>query len=638
MAKKKGSTSHHDTAAHPYAELLRDLEALQGELGEFEQLSETRLQALHAQHRAGALNMVHYLALRQRDIRPLQKRLAAAGLSSLGRLESHVLANINAIIDLLRCAMGERTPGELPGARGAADPDPLEANTNALFGKPPLNRRSRIMVTLPADAADDYALIKDLLDHGMDCARINCAHDTPEVWARMIDHIKHARRETGRHCRILMDLGGPKLRTGNIAPGPAVLKWRPHRDAFGKVVAPARIWLYPESDGPHALAPADACLPVQGDWLASAAAGDTVEFTDARGASRKLQLVDRAGSGFWAEAAHTAYLTPGLELRLLRPSAHGHARHLLRAGAVGALFPLAGAIRLQKGEQLTVTREPLPGQSAQYDRKGRLLTTAAISCSLPEVFSCAKPGERILIDDGRIGGVIRSVGKNKILVEITKAREGGEKLLANKGINLPDTRLDVHAVTPLDIEHLQFIVQHADMVGLSFARSADDVRLLQEQLQRLNARKFGVVLKVETRPGFENLPELLFALMHSPNVGVMIARGDLAVESGYERLAELQEEILWLTEAAHLPVIWATQVLEGLSKTGKPSRAEITDAAMGVRAECVMLNKGAHILAAMDTLDDLLHRMQSHQLKKSSLLRRLHWQPLFKVKAWQRGG
>ena len=117
----------------------------------------------------------------------------------------------------------------------------------------------------------------------------------------------------------------------------------------------------------------------------------------------------------------------------------------------------------------------------------------------------------------------------------------------------------------------------------------------------------------------------MFTLLHSPTVGVMIARGDLAVECGYERLAELQEEILWLAEAAHLPVIWATQVLEGLSKSGKPSRAEITDAAMGVRAECVMLNKGPHIIEAIQSLNDILHRMQSHQQKKSSMLRRLHW-------------
>ena len=104
----------------------------------------------------------------------------------------------------------------------------------------------------------------------------------------------------------------------------------------------------------------------------------------------------------------------------------------------------------------------------------------------------------------------------------------------------------------------------------------------------------------------------------------MIARGDLAVECGYERLAEVQEEILWLCEAAHLPVIWATQVLENLAKTGQPSRAEITDAAMGERAECVMLNKGPHVVKAVQVLDDILRRMQFHQVKKTAMLRRLH--------------
>jgi pyruvate kinase len=104
----------------------------------------------------------------------------------------------------------------------------------------------------------------------------------------------------------------------------------------------------------------------------------------------------------------------------------------------------------------------------------------------------------------------------------------------------------------------------------------------------------------------------------------MIARGDLAVECGYERLAEVQEEILWICEAAHLPVVWATQVLENLARTGRPSRAEVTDAAMGVRAECVMLNKGPHVVEAVRALDDILKRMQAHQSKKRTLLRPLH--------------
>jgi pyruvate kinase len=88
-------------------------------------------------------------------------------------------------------------------------------------------------------------------------------------------------------------------------------------------------------------------------------------------------------------------------------------------------------------------------------------------------------------------------------------------------------------------------------------------------------------------------------------------------------MAEVQEEMLWVCEAAHMPVIWATQVLESLAKKGLPSRAEITDAAMGERAECVMLNKGPHIVDAVKALDNILRRMQEHQTKKSSRLRRL---------------
>ena len=131
------------------------------------------------------------------------------------------------------------------------------------------------------------------------------------------------------------------------------------------------------------------------------------------------------------------------------------------------------------------------------------------------------------------------------------------------------------------------------------------------------------MLKIETKRAFEQLPHLLLATMQSPRDGVMIARGDLAVECGFERLAEVKEEILWICEAAHVPVIWATQVLETLAKSGRPSRAEITDAAMGERAECVMLNKGRHLAAALDTLSDILARMQAHQWKKRSMLRPL---------------
>jgi pyruvate kinase len=179
------------------------------------------------------------------------------------------------------------------------------------------------------------------------------------------------------------------------------------------------------------------------------------------------------------------------------------------------------------------------------------------------------------------------------------------------------------SLTAFDLEVLPFVAAHADLVGLSFVRNPEDILRLQEELVRVGGEQVGIVLKIETISAFRQFPRLLLAAMRSPKMGVMIARGDMAVECGYERLAEVQEEILWFCEAAHLPVVWATEVLKSFVKTGLPGRGEITDAAMGGRAECVMLNKGPFIVEAVRALDNILRRMLAHQNKKRSMLRRL---------------
>lgn len=111
--------------------------------------------------------------------------------------------------------------------------------------------------------------------------------------------------------------------------------------------------------------------------------------------------------------------------------------------------------------------------------------------------------------------------------------------------------------------------------------------------------------------------------MKKEHVGVMIARGDLSVELGAERISEVQDQIMWISEAAHLPLIWATQVLENMAKTGIPSRAEITDASKSSRAECVMLNKGPYMLKTIALLKNILIRMETHTSKKKSVKRQL---------------
>jgi pyruvate kinase len=196
-----------------------------------------------------------------------------------------------------------------------------------------------------------------------------------------------------------------------------------------------------------------------------------------------------------------------------------------------------------------------------------------------------------------------------------------DNLKSEKGINLPDTMLNLPALTSSDLEAIPFVCEYADIVGYSFVRNARDVEVLYSHL--CDRDSLGVVFKIENTEAFNKLPEILISGMKRNNIGVMIARGDLAVEIGFERISEVQEEILWLCQAAHIPVIWATQVLENLAKTGIPTRAEISDAAHSAQAECVMLNKGPHIDKAVEVLRNVLTRMESHGFKNKNKLRPL---------------
>lgn len=596
-------------------ELIQHLRGLLDEMSSLEQA--TLSAALHPEHQAGARNLLHYVALRRHDIRDLQHSLATLGLSSLGRTESNVRGALEAVLRVLEAMVGNPPSGAAPNLLTGRHR--LERNTETLLGPPPAGRRVRIMVTMPSEAATDPALVRDLLASGMNCMRINTAHDGPEGWAAMIQHLRAAERELGVACKVEMDLAGPKLRTGPVEPGPPVLKFRPRRDTLGRVTTPARVFFTPK-EHPHLPAdPVDAVLPVPRRWISYLTAGARVSFKDTRGARRILRLTRPEGTGWWAEGERTAYVAPGIILTLAATATVPSHRTRL-----GPLPPTAQAIPLRPGDVLVLTRDSDPGTLAAVDAGGAVIRAARIGVTLPEFFESVQPGDPIWLDDGAIGGVVETVAPDQAAVRITKTRPGGDKLGAEKGINVPKTDLRVPSLSPEDLAALEFIARHADLVGLSFVRTPADVRGLRVRLAALGREDLGIILKIETERAFENLPQILLEAMHTGAVGVMIARGDLAVECGYERLAELQEEILWIAEAAHVPVVWATQVLESLAKTGRPSRAEITDAAMGERAECVMLNKGPYVVAAVRVLDDILRRMESHQEKKTAMLRKLH--------------
>jgi pyruvate kinase len=568
-------------------------------------------------------NLIHYLALRKHDLRDLQSRLAALGLSSLGRSESGTLAAIEAVIHVLECLAGQRRFDPSQDAASVAfkaGSAILAEQADCLLGPVSEGRAGRVMVTMPSEAAQSYELVKGLVEAGMDIMRVNCAHDSEREWECMIAHLRRASQESGKQCRVLMDLAGPKLRTGPIRHGYHVIRWRVGKDARGAVIAPARIALIGRQSRSEAMPEADVQIPVPEAMLQSVRCGDKIRIKVSRGKTRQLKVIHKSDHACLCTCKKSAYILRRADVSVVRNG------HTIATGHIGELLFVEEPIRLRVGDLLVLTKEENTPAAQHHCLPHNGLPRNGlphISCTLPEAFTTAEAGQPIFFDDGKIEGRIRDVNPDHMRVEIVHTAANGAKLGSGKGINLPETDLGINAMTEKDRRDLDFVAEHADCVGLSFVNRPEDVQELQTELAARGKSDLGIILKIESRQGFDQLPAIMIAALRHHPVGVMVARGDLAVEIGFERLAEVQEEILWLTEAAHIPVIWATQVLETLAKTGTPSRAEVTDAAMGVRAECVMLNKGEHIVEAVRFLDDVLHRMQAHHLKKRSMLRRL---------------
>ncbi|MCM4169375.1 hypothetical protein KCTC52924_00408 [Arenibacter antarcticus] len=274
-------------------------------------------------------------------------------------------------------------------------------------------------------------------------------------------------------------------------------------------------------------------------------------------------------------------------------------------------------IELKKKSRLLLIKPDSPLLSKQTSSKEIPL----IEVSLPQIIDDLKVGQRVFFDDGTFEAKVESIKNNAASISIKKAHK--KKLKPGKGINLPDTNLDLPSLTPEDLDLLPFILKHSDMIGYSFVRNADDVSLLYKELEKLGDENTGVIFKIENSTAFNNLPAILLRAMTRPKIGVMIARGDLAVEVGFERISEVQNEILWLCEAAQIPVVWATQVLDTMAKKGVATRAEISDATISAQAECVMLNKGPYIVEATKTLKNVLGRMEAHSQKSKNTLRAL---------------
>ncbi len=576
------------------------------------------LRQVHPVYAKSAKNLIHYLAFRNFDVDHLQNKLRELSLPSLSNIESHVVHSLLNIKTIINHLQGKQVVEKIPGVLTIPQSKSLlTKNTKLLLGSKSKNRRTRIMVTLPRIAAKHPQFIKRLLKLGMNSSRINCAHDTPEVWEKMIEQVKNACPAKQRKCKIMMDLAGPKLRTGQMQPGPQVVHIKPKRNALGRVTKPAQVWLAPPGiNPPEGLV--KAILPINEEYFEQLKKGDILSFEDTRGKKREIIIDNKLDEGRIGLSYDSAFVETGAVLTLQKEQ-KGNTINL----KVDELLPVEEAIILHPGDPLILHKNPRNGEPASYNAKGKLVRPAHISCTLPEVFKDVKVGDPIFFDDGKIEGIIKKAHAEELHIEIIHAKTNGTRLRSDKGINLPESDLKIRGLTNKDREDLRFVCKHADAVNLSFVNDQQDVQDLLDVFQSLN-QQVGIILKIETQKGFKNLPSILLKAMQTYPIGVMIARGDLAIETGGKNFASIQEEILRICEAAHIPDIWATQVLESLAKKGVPTRSEITDAAMAQRAECVMLNKGAYIEKAVKMLDRILQRMQHFNKKKETLLPRLN--------------
>lgn len=585
--------------------LISDIDHVIVGCEEYTLLYNEDLRKVHKRNRKSALNLLHYAAMRTRDLSRVQKRLQNLGLSRLAKAESHVMPSLLTTREILTSLSGKEVMFKPPADSIKRSRRILKQNVRELLGRKPKGRNSRIMVTMPSTAATDKVIVDRMIAAGMNVARVNCAHDSPEVWKKIIDNIHAAAERYGTTCKIAMDLAGPKIRTGSIIPGPRIKKIRPRKNIRGQIIEPARVYLGVEND-------VGASKYISLAKNVKLRMGKLLHFRDARGKTRKMKVVEKTENGYWVLVYKVTYVETGMylfnEKQLIHPLCQ-----------VGNLPAVEGFIFLRPGNHLRIVGEQVIADHRPMNYAGS--DPASISCTNSDVISQARKGEPVVLDDGKFRGAIVAKDEASITVKLDTVRGGGAKLRAEKGINFPKSKLKVRGLTTKDKEDLQFVAEHADIVSMSFVNTPQDVKDLFAAIDKVKSKSsLGIILKIETLRAFKNLIPILLTAMRRHPVGVMIARGDLALEVGWKRIAVVQREIMKICHAAHVPDIWATQVFETLAKSGVPSRAEMTDVWVAQRSECVMLNKGPYIIEAIELLSEILMRMDIYHDKDSAML------------------
>jgi pyruvate kinase len=601
---------------------------MESALGDIEILRRHLLAArdeVHSDHpRAQSLlNLNQYMLLRKKDQTQLQEKLFMLSLSSLGRSFAHVAASIDTLYDQLSSSLGREQISEALMAEfhhlSIADALAIASrNSKALFGGKASSKLSKqitaVMVTLPSNAAEnDGILIHQLSDAGINVFRINTAHDDIQVWKAMADVISliNTQRESSNKIKIFVDLAGPKIRTGKIQDVEIPIEIGSNKQEKEVVLYCTDVSTRSEYSDSTTLKHIPAQMAVEKKFFKKFRTNRPITIVDVNHKKAVIKLTEINETFARGFIDKKVFVTKKTKLSC------GESE-----GKLLNLMTQKDPIRLFLDDHLIITENDTIGRSALCDDDGNVILPAMIGCTLKGVLKFLKEGEKVFIDDGKIGLVILENSVDFITCKVVISKSNGTLLKEEKGINFPDTYIQEPALTQTDRMHALEVLEFADSLSLSFCQNAQDIRDLQDLLQANGRSDIGIIAKIETQQAIVNMYEILEQLLQSEKSGVMIARGDLAIEVGFENMAYIQEALLDICDAAHLPVIWATQVLESKMKNNLPSRAEVTDAAMAGRAECVMLNKGAFAIDTINVLRQILDDMHSISKKNRQLLKK----------------
>ena len=317
-----------------------------------------------------------HVALEQRDLRDLQIRLSQRGPSSLSHSESCVMRSlleaslrVHESLALRGHEDAKRKLARLEKERRAAMPWEtakryLHQHTREMLGPCPEGRHIYIMVTAPSAIEADRAWMLKMFNAGMNVLRVNCAHEGEQEWSQVIGALDEARKSTGKECRVLMDLPGPKIRTGPIGGGRHIVTCRPAKDDIGKVTAPARVVVrratapLVEGTGPF--------LFVRDGAFSRVRKGDELRLRDARNKKRAVGIQRVGRDELVGVSKERIYVLNGALARLYRAGKHQGDMTLEVGGVQG------GVIDVKNGDALVLTQRATDGAPPRRDQEGRV--------------------------------------------------------------------------------------------------------------------------------------------------------------------------------------------------------------------------------------------------------------------------